>query len=87
MRTFRRALEAELTAGWDPDELDVRVRESQRRRRLIARANGGRERWDYIAREGDDRRFVRASLVDSTKRASRFPPVDEVPPDHPRGCE
>ena len=84
---IRRALEAELAAGWDPDGLDARVRESQRRRRLIARANNGKECWDYIAREGDDRRFVRANLVDSTKRASRFPPADEVPPDRPRNDE
>lgn len=77
-------LEAELKLDWNPDELDVRIRESQRRRRLIARANGGRERWDYMAREGDDKRFVRANLVDSTKRLSRFPRVDEVPPDRPR---
>ena len=80
----RRELEAELESGWDPVDLDARVRESQVRRRLIRRAMGGRIGWDYIAREGDDRRFVRAARVDSTKRRSRFPPVAEVPPDRPR---
>ena len=80
----RRELEAELESGWDPVDLDGRVRESQRRRRLIRQAMGGRIGWDYIAREGDDRRFVRAARVDSTKRRSRFPPVAEVSPDRPR---
>jgi choline-sulfatase len=79
-----RSLEAELKIGWDPDELDVKIRESQRRRRLVAQANGGREAWDYIARDGDDKRYVRANRVDSTKRVSRFPPVDEILPDRPR---
>ena len=81
---IRRALETELASGWDPAELDARVRESQRRRRLIRKAMSGRTGWDFIAREGDDKRFVRAALVDSTKRRSRFPAVEEVAPDRPR---
>ena len=76
--------EAELMVDWDPDELDESIRRSQRRRRLVAEANAGRERWDYLAREGDDQRFVRANRVDSTKRNSRFPMIEEVLPDRPR---
>ena len=80
----RAALEAELKAGWDADDLDARIRESQRTRRLIAEAMKGGTGWDYMARDDDDRRFVRAALVDSTKRRSRFPEVAEIPPDQPR---
>ena len=70
--------------NYDPIELDSQVRESQHRRRLIDRANGTDVCWDYIVREGDHKRFVRAALVDSTKRRNRYPFVDEVLPDHPR---
>jgi len=77
---IKEELEKELKKNWDPDTLDMEVRESQRRRRLIASANGGRVGWDYIAREGDEKRFVRAGLVDATKRQSRFPLVKEITP-------
>ena len=79
-----RTLEAELESGWAPADLDAQVRESQRWRRLIRQAMSGRTGWDFIARDGDDRRFVRAALVDSTKRRSRFPLVEEALPDRPR---
>jgi choline-sulfatase len=81
---IREALESELKIGWDADELDARIRESQKTRRLIAKAMQGGTGWDYMVRSDDDRRFVRAALVDSTKRRSRFPEVAEIPPDRPR---
>lgn len=81
----RQALETRLMQGWDPDDVDRRVRDSQRRRRLVMQANKGQPMWDYRVCAGDEARFVRLALVDDTKGRSRFPYVAPVPPDHPAG--
>ena len=78
---LRARLEAKLKKNYDPDDVDRRVRESQRRRFLIAGATKGRAMWDYVARPGDESRYVRNARVDDTKGRSRFPAVDPVPPD------
>ena len=77
----RQRLERRLKENYDPDEVDRRVRDSQRRRFLIAEATQGRPMWNYVARPGDEARYVRNAKVDDTKGRSRFPAVDPVPPD------
>jgi choline-sulfatase len=65
--------------GWDPDEINERCLESQRRRRFVQRATGGEPFWAYVAREGDDRRFIRNAGGIPTKAKARFPYVEPAP--------
>ena len=80
-RHVRDRLERRLKRDYDPDEVDRRVRSSQRRRFMIAKAGQGRAMWDYVARPGDETRYVRNARVDATKARSRFPTVPPAPPD------
>jgi choline-sulfatase len=77
-------LEAEVARSWAPDELDERVRASQRRRLLIqqaADASGRYPNWSAVVREGDAERFVRGRASSFYAKAKfRFPmtePADE----------
>ena len=45
--------------GWDPEDVNQRCLESQRRRRFVQRATGGEPYWAYKVRPDDDTRFVR----------------------------
>ena len=76
-------LKARSDKGWAPEKLDTEVRASQQRRMIIKATPGPAEAWDYIARVGDDARYVRADGVDTTKGRLRLPQVPEVPPDWP----
>lgn len=69
--------------NWNPDELCDRIILSQRQRRLIASTPGEHPSWDYVARLGDEARFVRADGVDRTKSRMRLPFKEPVPPDWP----
>ncbi len=76
---IRNQLESKLMENYDPDDLDKRVRESQRRRFLIADATKRRAMWDYVARPGDESRYVRNAQADDTKGRQRFPFVEPAP--------
>ena len=65
--------------GWDPDHVNERCLESQRHRRFVQRATGGEPFWAYVAREGDDRRFIRNAGGIPTKARARFPYVEPAP--------
>ncbi|WP_282610556.1 choline-sulfatase [Pelagibius sp. Alg239-R121] len=71
------------TNGWEPDALTEKVLQSQRRRKLISEMPGDAPDWNYLARKGDDGRYVRADGVDATKGRMRLPPVPAVPCDWP----
>lgn len=73
---IRTRLESLLLENYDPVTLDLRVRESQRRRFLIAEANKRRPMWDYVARPGDESRYVRNAQADRVKGRQRFPFVE-----------
>lgn len=73
---IRNRLEARLMKNYNPDELDCRVRDSQRRRFLIADATKRRAMWDYVARPGDEIRYVRNAQADNAKGRRRFPFVE-----------
>lgn len=77
----RERLESRLKQDYDPDEVDILVRESQRRRFVIANATKQRPMWDYIARPGDEARYVRNAKADDTKGRQRFPAVEPALPD------
>ena len=59
MATVADELRKAILDGWDPDDINERCLESQRHRRFVQRATGGEPFWAYMAREGDDRRFIR----------------------------
>lgn len=80
-KDVRANLEASLKQDYDPEELDRRVRESQRRRFLIAEATKHRPMWNFVARPGDESRYVRNAKADDTKNRQRFPSVDPATPD------
>ena len=71
--------------GWDPDEIDHEVRASQNRRRILKEV--GSPDWNWRARQGDERRYVRTGGpgggVDGTKGRLRLPYVAPAPADHP----
>ncbi len=67
--------------GWDIGEVRARVADSQRRRLFIHRVTGGMPEYVYIAREGDDKRYVRGAHVADTKARARFPFVAPAMPD------
>ena len=76
---------AELSAlahdDWDVDEIRRRVVASQRRRLFIHRLTGGIPEYVHIARDGDDKRYVRGAAVADTKARARFPRVAPAKPD------
>ena len=69
-------------AGWDPDLLEARIRQSQRDRQLIygvTRKDPPARNWSWVVRPDDARRFVRgggdAEGTVATKGRARFPYV------------
>ena len=79
MAQVAQALHAAVLDGWDPEDINARCLESQRRRRFVQRATGGEPYWAYKVREEDDRRFVRNAGAAPTKAKARFPYVEPVP--------
>jgi choline-sulfatase len=81
------ALRERLLADWDPQDIDRRVRASQRRRlflRELAMKSGAFPDWTFEARTGDRDRFVRPSTASGAigaKPRARFPFVQPTPPD------
>ena len=76
-----------LLSDWNPDEIDARIRASQRRRlflRELGMKSGTFPDWNYEARPGDAQRFVRPATVTGAvgaKPRARFPYIEPTPPD------
>ncbi|RPH40596.1 MAG: choline-sulfatase, partial [Burkholderiales bacterium] len=71
--------------GYDADDIDERVRLSQRRRLLVRDVDGAQgtpSPWSWQARPGDDARYVRGGGLrngeHATKARARLPLVDEA---------
>jgi choline-sulfatase len=82
------ALRERLLDGWNPDEVDARIRASQRRRlflRELGLASGDFPNWTFEARSGDRHRFVRPAVAGGApagaKIRARLPYVHPTPPD------
>ena len=69
--------------NWDPEKINDKILQSQKRRLLIKSVPGEKPNWDYIASIGDDKRYVRKDGVDATKGMLRIPFVESIPPDMP----
>lgn len=74
-------LRDQIYRGWDPEKLNLEIRESQRRRRLIQdsrRLMQDTDNWSFQAQKDDRLRYVRGSGdkegTVATKRLARFPP-------------
>src|SRR5277367_1087776 len=69
---------AEIGKRWDLAELDGRIRDSQRRRRLVdaALSRGKIQPWDFQPFQKASRQYVRNSMdLDDLERSARFPPI------------
>ncbi len=69
---------AEVGKRWDMAELDARIRDSQRRRRLVdAALNKGKvQAWDFQPFQKASRQYARNSMdLDDLEAMARFPPV------------
>ena len=69
---------AEVGERWDLAELDGRIRDSQRRRRLVdAALNKGKiHAWDFQPFRDAARQYMRNSVdLDDLERTARFPPA------------
>jgi choline-sulfatase len=69
---------AEVGGRWDLAELDARIRDSQRRRRLVetALSRGKIHSWDFQPFQKASRQYVRNSMdLDDLEAMARFPPV------------
>ena len=77
------ALQVIAFNNWDPEELSRQVQKSQEQRKIIKTTPGPQPKWDFVARTGDEARFVREQGVDATKGRLRLPKVMEVPADWP----
>ena len=69
---------AEVGKRWDMVELDARIRDSQRRRRLVdaALTRGKIQAWDFQPFQKASRQYVRNSMdLDDLEAMARFPPV------------
>jgi choline-sulfatase len=67
---------AEVGKRWDLAELDARIRDSQRRRRLVdaALSTGKIQAWDFQPFQKASRQYVRNSMdLDDLERNARFP--------------
>jgi choline-sulfatase len=69
---------AEVAKRWNLAELDARVRQSQRRRRLVDAAlnKGQNHPWDFQPFRDATRQYIRNSMdLDDLEAMARFPPV------------
>lgn len=78
-------LKATLMENWDPEEIGSRIIESQKSRLFLKTTPGQPTAWDFVARQGDEGRYVRRGTggVDGTKADRRLPRIEPVAPHFP----
>jgi len=69
---------AESLKGWNPEVITEEVMASQKKRLFVKAATGGEPTWAFVARPGDDQRFVRKAGAVQTKAKARFPYVSPI---------
>jgi choline-sulfatase len=77
----RKAMEAILFDGFDPDELRTRIRANQVQRLAIHKITGGEPSYVNIVRANDGERYVRNAGAADTKARARLPYVAPTQPD------
>ena len=85
-------LMAEMRARWDEDDLDRRIRVSQKKRLFVQKAmkHGRFPSWDFGPHYDPSKVYVRGGSDPSTtatKQRGRFPYVPVTPPQHPRSAK
>ena len=78
-QVLQQELHLEATKNWNPKHLTKRVIESQQRRKMIANIPGAAPQWDFLARDGDQHRYVRLDGVATTKARARLPQINPTP--------
>jgi len=81
---------ADILSRWDPAGMKEKIIQSQKRRRYIQKVllKGNRAPWDYQPYRDASKEFVRSASdtnTTMTKGLARFPYMEPVPPDTPRG--
>ena len=78
-------LKSILMDGWDPEEINRKILQSQAERLFLKTAPGMPADWNFVARTGDGERYVRRGTggVDGTKANRRLPRIDPIMPDFP----
>lgn len=81
---------ADILSRWDPAGMKETIIQSQKRRRYIQKVllKGNRAPWDYQPYRDASKEFVRSASdtnTTMTKGLARFPYMEPVPPDTPRG--
>jgi len=72
-------LAAEILDGWDPEVVNAACIQSQKERLFIQKATDGVPDWAFVARAGDDARYVRNASAVAAKSAARYPFVEPTP--------
>ncbi len=72
-------LATEILDGWDPEAVNAACIQSQKERLFIQQATDGIPSWAYVARAGDDARYVRNASAVGAKAAARYPFVEPTP--------
>ena len=72
-------LAAEIMQDYDPEAVNEACIQSQKERLFIQKATDGIPSWAYIARAGDDARYVRNASAVGAKAAARYPFVEPTP--------
>ena len=73
------SLLAELMHNYDPEAVNDACIQSQKERRFITATPDGSPSWAYVARAGDDVRYVRNASATAAKGAARYPFVEPTP--------
>ena len=83
------AMLADVLGRWDPQRIEEDILESQRRRLFIqgVLTSGRPAPWDYQPMQDASRQYLRSGGSPTmVKGLARFPYMEPVPPDFPRGA-
>ncbi|MEK9673872.1 MAG: choline-sulfatase [Rhodospirillaceae bacterium] len=79
MANIEAKLHMELMIDWDPQAINAACLQSQKERMFIQKVTAGTPDYAFVARAGDDRRYVRNSSAVGVKGAARYPFVEPTP--------
>jgi len=83
--TQRQTLETVLFDGFDPDQLRLTIRDSQKQRLLVHQATDGDPTYVNIVRADDNQRYIRNAGAADTKAKARLPLAPPAQPDKKSG--